>query len=146
MRLRERVGRPPVEIGDPIGAEEPGQQGYCVAVGHRVHGPAEVEGVSDLDGLPRRTEEHGRGPELADGVNHHDELVAVRRHHGHAVACGDPLGSQMTGEGVAETVQIAEGPSLVAAANRLAVPVPERGSLQGFVDQGVFHRKPSSPI
>ena len=142
----ERVGRPVVEVGHPIRAEKSGQQGRGLAVGHRVHRLAQVEGVADFGCLPRRTEEDSRRPELTDGVDGDDELHAVGRHQGHTVAAGHPPGGQMAPEGVAQNVQIPERPPLIATPDRSAISEPERGSLQGFVDQGVCHRKPSSPI
>jgi hypothetical protein len=69
--------------------------------------------VVDLDGLPRRAQQHGGRAELAHGVDRGDDLDAVRRHHRHAVTGADTVRAQVAGERVGEAVVAAERPPLV---------------------------------
>ena len=109
-------------------------------------GRGQLDGVAHLDRLPRRAEEHGRGAELADGVDRDDELHAVRHHHRHPVARPDAPGREVLGERVAEAVEIPEGPAVVAGPNGVAIPEPLSGPLEPVVHQGRGHRKHSSRL
>ena len=75
-------------------------------VGDGVDGPGQLEGVADLERLPRRAEQHRRRAELADAVDRDHELGAVRRHDRHPVAGPDAPGGQVAGQGVAELVEL----------------------------------------
>ena len=108
-----------VEVGD--GGRRPGARRAARPPGRRRRrgaGAVRPSGVVDLDRLPRRAEQHGGGAELADGVDHGDELDPVRRHHRHPVAGADAAAGEVPGEGVGEAVEVAEGPALVARPGR----------------------------
>ncbi len=57
-----------------------------------------------------------------------------------------PRAAEVTGEGVAEAVEVAERPVLVAAPDGGSIPESERGPLEGFVHQDRVHWKHSSLI
>jgi hypothetical protein len=92
--------------------------------------------VVDLDGLPRRAQQHGGRAELAHGVDRGDDLDAVRRHHRHAVTGADTVRAQVAGERVGEAVVAAERPPLVPHPHGIPVAEPVRGALEPAVHQG----------
>ena len=127
-------------------AEALAEDGRGLTVGDGMHRSGQLDGMSHLDGLPRRAEEDGRRAELADGVDHDDELHAVRHHHRHAVARPDAPGCEVLRERVAEAIEIPEGPAVVAGPNGVAIPEPISGMLEPVVHQGRSHRKHSSRL
>ncbi len=95
----------------------------------------QVDGVSDFGQLPRRAQEDGRSPEPAGGVDGDDELHAVGHHQGDPVPGAHPLGGQMTGKGVAETVEVTERPAPVPTPQRVTIAESVSGSPEGVVHQ-----------
>ena len=94
----------------PSAPRQLGEQGDAVAVGHGVDRCGQVEGVADLGRLPGRAQEDRGRPELADGLDGDDELHPVGHHHGDPIPGRHPLAGQVAGEGVAQVVELAEGP------------------------------------
>ena len=140
----EGVGRLVVEVGHPSGAQVFGQKGRPVAVGHRVDRFGQIDGVAHLGRLPRRAQKDDRRPELAGGVDGHDELDPVGHHQGHPVTPTDALRGQMTGQCVAPLVELAERPPFFPAQDGVALPEALSGSEESRVDRGCWHWKHSS--
>ena len=101
-----------IEIRDVSRRERFGQQGRAVGVGHGVDRGGQADGMVDFGRLPGRAEEHGGRPQSCDAVDGDHELHPVGHHEGDPMAGRHTPAGQMAGEGVAQTLQIAEGPAL----------------------------------
>ena len=98
----------------------------------------------DFGRLPGRAEENGGRPQFGDAVDGDHELHPIGHHEGNPMAGRHTPAGQMVGKGVAQSLQIAEGPRFVPAANGHAIPEAVGRPFQALVHEERGHWKHSS--
>ena len=108
--------------------EVPGHPGESPGIGHEDRGPAVLEAVVDLVGVPPAVEPNEDGAEVDGGPERRAPLGVVLAEHGHPVALADALRRKPGGQGVGVGEELGEGDAAVAVDDELLVPVghPER--------------------